>query len=69
MSSAASPHAGDHSFSPSISKHAASITRNGDVFESLYNDALQRREKRKQKLEQGTIADLPSQTRVRPHII
>jgi len=42
-------------FSPQISSHAAAIHRTGNVFDSLYNDAINRREKRKQQKEQGKI--------------
>ena len=42
-------------FSPQISSHAAAIHRTGNVFDSLYNDAINRREKRKQQKEQGRI--------------
>jgi len=39
-------------FSPAISKHAQSINRTGNVFDALYNDALQRREKKKAAVDQ-----------------
>jgi hypothetical protein len=39
--------------SPTVSKYANKTQRNHNVFESLYGDALQRRENRKKK-EEGT---------------
>jgi hypothetical protein len=37
--------------SPTVSKYANKTQRNHNVFESLYGDALQRRENRKKKLD------------------
>eukprot|EP01088_Endostelium_zonatum_P014825 TRINITY_DN3388_c0_g1_i1.p1 TRINITY_DN3388_c0_g1~~TRINITY_DN3388_c0_g1_i1.p1 ORF type:complete len:299 (+),score=100.80 TRINITY_DN3388_c0_g1_i1:195-1091(+) len=39
------------SYSPTLSPHSAHLNRSGDVFEKLYNDALMRRERRKQREE------------------
>jgi len=40
-----------NTYSPTLSPHSAHNNRSGDVFEKLYTDALQRRERRKQRLE------------------
>jgi len=43
---------GSDDFSPQITQHAASMKRSGTVFDSLYQDAISRRERRKQHIEQ-----------------